>query len=241
MKKISKTFFLAGALAACGTPNDIDRSPEISDISLNSETMPEITQINVPMPRVAQTVAPQRAEGASLWQSGSGSFFDDKRANNIGDIVTINVTINDDARLNNQTSRSREGATNFSNPSILGRQLTLPGENQSLIELSSDFSRTGAGEIQRNERISLKLAAMVIEVLPNGNFVVAGRQEVRVNDEIRELRVAGIVKAQDIAMDNSINYEKIAEARITYGGRGQISRQQRTTLAEDGLNVILPY
>ncbi len=80
-----------------------------------------------------------------------------------------------------------------------------------------------------------------MQMLPNGNMVVAGRQEVKVNQELRELRVAGIIRPQDINMNNTIPYEKIAEARITYGGDGSISRQQLRGYGEGVVDIVLPY
>jgi flagellar L-ring protein FlgH len=236
---------LALPLTACSAAQKADLRPEITDVTLDGEVMPEIGQVSVPMPPPAQPPRRDRAQGASLWQGGSDSFFDDQRAAQVGDIVTIHITIDDTAQLSNQSSRSREGAASIANPSLFGSR--LPSTNgaeedpENILELGSEFSRTGAGEIERNERIRLRLAALVVQLLPNGNFVIAGRQEIKVNEEIRELRVAGIVKPQDIAPDNSIAYDKIAEARITYGGRGQISRQQRTGYGEGALNVLLPY
>lgn len=236
---------LALSLAACSAAQKADLRPEISDMTLDGGVMPEIDQVSVPMPPPDVAPPRDRAQGASLWQGGSDSFFDDQRASQVGDIVTINITIDDTARLTNQSSRSREGSATIANPSLFGAQLPdlsgAEGDPENLLELGSDFARSGEGEINRNERIRLRLAALVVQLLPNGNFVIAGRQEIKVNEEIRELRVAGIVKPQDISPDNSIPYDKIAEARITYGGRGQLSRQQRTSYGEGALNILLPY
>lgn len=236
---------LALSLTACGATQRADLRPEISDVTLDQRVMPEIDQVTIPMPAPEAPLARDRAQGASLWRGGSDSFFDDQRAQRVGDIVTINITIDDTARLSNQSSRSREGEADIANPSLFGTSLPsldpdAEEDPASLLTMGSGFSRTGAGEIERNERIRLRLAALVVQVLPNGNFVIAGRQEIKVNEEIRELRVAGVVKPQDIAPDNSVPYDKIAEARITYGGRGQISRQQRTGYGEGALHVLLP-
>lgn len=236
---------LAILLSACSGMQVADLRPQISAVSLDPEVMSEVDRVSIPMPPETVPARRDRAQGASLWQGGSDSFFDDQRAARVGDIVTITITIDDTARLSNQSNVSREGSANIANPSIFGVQLPSFGEGEeapeNVVSLGSEFSRGGQGQIERNERIRLRLAALVVQLLPNGNFVIAGRQEIKVNDEIRELRVAGIVKPQDIAPDNSIPYDKIAEARITYGGRGQLSRQQRTNYGEGALNVILPY
>lgn len=236
---------IALSLTACGEAQRADLRPEISDVTLDQQVMPEIDRVAIPMPPPDVAPARDRAQGASLWRGGSDSFFDDQRAQRVGDIVTINITIDDTARLSNQSSRSREGEADIANPSLFG--MSLPSldpdateDPESLLTMGSGFSRSGAGEIERNERIRLRLAALVVQLLPNGNFVIAGRQEIKVNEEIRELRVAGVVKPQDILPDNSIPYDKIAEARITYGGRGQLSRQQRTGYGEGALHVLLP-
>jgi flagellar L-ring protein FlgH len=240
----------AAVLSACAPAGGADRRPEISGIELSPETMPEAARIQVPMPASPEPRPNHRAEGSSLWQSGSDSFFADRRASNVGDVVTIDIEIDDQARMRNESSRSREGSASLARPEFLGYgakiDRILPGIDEgevpeNLIELGAGFERSGAGSINRGENINLKLAALVIDRLPNGNLVVAGRQEVKVNDEIRELRVAGIIDPRDIAMDNSIDYAKIAEARITYGGRGQLSRQTRTAYGEEAMDILLPY
>ena len=199
---------LALPLVACSAAQKADLRPEIADVTLDGSVMPEINQVSVPMPPETAPPRRDRAQGASLWQGGSDSFFDDQRAAQVGDIVTIHITIDDTAQLSNQSSRTREGSASIANPSVFGAQLPALGgaeeDPENIVELGSEFSRTGAGEIERNERIRLRLAALVVQLLPNGNFVIAGRQEIKVNEEIRELRIAGVIKPQDIAPDNSI-------------------------------------
>lgn len=251
--RITTVLLLPAALAltACGPQGNIDRNPEISGINVDPNAMPETASLSIPMPPPKAPVNPKRAEAASLWQTGNDSFFADRRAEEVGDIVSINIQIDDQAQLRNASSRSRDGSASMGKPEFLGYgsklDELLPGINPedlpdgNLIDLNSSFERQGEGAISRNERINLKIAALVIQRLPNGNLVVAGRQEVKVNDEIRELRVAGIIQPSEIGMDNSIDYDRIAEARITYGGRGQLSRQLRTGYGEEAANVILPY
>lgn len=249
---LSLTGVLLGAvlLSACAPAGGVDRRPEISGIELTPDTMPEASRIQVPMPPEPEARTLNRAEASSLWQSGSDSFFADRRASTVGDVVTIDIEIDDQARMRNASSRSREGSASVARPEFLGYgaklDRILPGIAEgevpdNLVELGAGFERSGEGSIDRGENINLKLAALVIDKLPNGNLVVAGRQEVKVNDEIRELRVAGIIDPRDIAMDNSIDYAKIAEARITYGGRGQLSRQTRTAYGEEAMDIVLPY
>ncbi|MGI3170963.1 flagellar basal body L-ring protein FlgH [Pseudooceanicola sp. C21-150M6] len=218
---------------------------------MSPTTMPEVARVQVPMPPPEVVHIPERAEGASIWQHGSGGFFADQRATRVGDILTINIEIDDEAQLSNASDRERSGSGGLERPSFFGYggklHKILPGigaddlpEND-LVDISSSVSASGSGSIKRNESIKLKVAALVVQMLPNGNMVVAGRQEVKVNQELRELRVAGIIRPQDIAIDNTIPYEKIAEARISYGGEGSISDQQRRSYGEGVLDIILPY
>ena len=167
------------------------------------------------------------------------------------DILTIRIDIQDEARLSNSTDRSRSGGGSVGFPSFFGYgtqiDKILPGVGPEdlptgdIVDLSAASQASGSGSIKRNETISLRVAALVVQKLPNGNLVVAGRQEVKVNQELRELRVAGIIRPEDVSRNNAIDYDKIAEARIAYGGRGVISRQQERSYGEDVMDVILPY
>ena len=248
----SLTCLLAGlALAGCGS-DPFHQDPSVSDVSLNGQTMPEMNFVSVPMPPPQKARIPDRAERASLWAPGSGGFFADQRAGQVGDILTIIIDINDGASLTNESSRSRTGGGNIGFPKFFGYGNKLDNilpdvgeddlpEGQDIVDVSSQIAATGRGTIDRDEKISLKVAAMVVQMLPNGNMVIAGRQEVKVNQELRELRVAGIIRPEDVQTNNTIPYEKMAEARITYGGRGQLSRQQKSSYGEGALNIILPF
>lgn len=241
----------ACALSACAQYRDA-RDPKMAGMQLDAKTMPEAASVQVPMPPPEATRRPERAEAASLWRTGSRGFFGDQRATRVGDILTVDINIDDMAKLSNASQRQRAGSQQVGNPTFFGYggQLykVLPGVSKSqmpqgsnVADLGSSSSASGSGSIDRNETISLKVAAMVVKKLPNNEMVVAGRQEVKVNQELRELRVAGIIRPQDIRMDNTIPYEKMAEARITYGGKGQISSVQQPRYGDDFLNVILPY
>ena len=238
------------ALSACGSdPFNLD--PEVSGIQFNAGTMPEATRVSVPMPVPEPERRPVRAERASLWETGSAGFFADQRASTVGDILTILIEIEDEAQLRNASTRARSGGGSIGYPKLFGYgtqiDKILPGvgpedlPSDDIVDISSELNALGAGTINRNESINLKIAALVVQELPNGNLVVAGRQEVKVNQELRELRVAGIIRPEDVQMNNTIPYEKIAEARITYGGDGSISRQQRRSYGEGALDIILPF
>jgi flagellar L-ring protein FlgH len=196
--------------------------------------------VQMPMP------APQPAvyQPNSLWRTGSRAFFKDQRAHQIGDILTIAVNINDQANWQNETQRSRKNSEDsgidnfFGKPKVPIMNATVPTR---IFTGDSNSSSDGKGSIARQEAVTTNVAAVVTQVLPNGNLVVEGKQEVRVNFEIRELIVAGIVRPEDIQSDNTIDSSKIAEARIAYGGRGQITDVQQPRYGQQVLDVLLPF
>ncbi|MHA6327046.1 flagellar basal body L-ring protein FlgH [Roseivivax sp. CAU 1753] len=234
-------------LGGCSS-NPMDQTIEPSDVGTGTRG---IETVQIPMPPPEVPVPALRAERASLWENTSGGFFADQRAERVGDLLTIVIEIDDNARLKNETTRSREGKTNLGNPSLFGLGSVIGGllpeeagaglDGVDLVAVSGGQAVSGEGEIDRTERINLRVAALVVQQLPNGNLVVAGRQEVKVNQELRDLRVSGIIRPADIQRDNAISYDKIAEARISYGGEGQLSRQQRIGYGEGLMDVILPY
>lgn len=243
------TGLLVAGLSACTPQYKEHRNPEFSDMT---GELPEVNRISVPMPASEPVVRPKRAEASSLWSRGTSSFFDDQRAEEVGDILTVVINISDNARLNNASERSRSSTQDVDSPIFLGYggrvNEILPGigagdlpTGGQIVDLGNTSSSKGEGSINRTEAINLRIAALIIKELPNGNFVIAGRQEVKVNNELRELRVAGIIRPQDIGTLNTVAYDKIAEARITYGGRGQLSQVQQPRYGEDFLDVILPY
>jgi flagellar L-ring protein FlgH len=196
--------------------------------------------VQMPMP------APQPAvfNPNSLWRNGSRAFFKDQRAHQIGDILTVTVNITDKASLENETQRSRQNKEDSGVDSFFGKS-KLPIINQSLpgriFTGDSTSSSDGKGSVDRKEALLTNIAAVVTQVLPNGNLVVEGKQEIRVNFEIRELIVAGIVRPEDIQSDNTIDSSKIAEARIAYGGRGQLMDVQQQRYGQQVLDVLLPF
>lgn len=239
MRKSLIALICIPVLAGCASYEE-SRDPKMHDMDLSAESIPEAHKISVPMPDPVPYVAPKRAEAASLWKTGSSGFFGDHRAARVGDILTITINIDDEADLSNASDRSRSSGNRAGVDALLGiDEASLPAGG--IVDLSANSSSSGAGNISRREEVKLRVAATIIRTLSNGNFVIAGRQEVKVNNELRELRVAGIIRPVDIEMNNSIPYDRIAEARITYGGRGQISSVQQPRYGEDALDVILPY
>jgi flagellar L-ring protein FlgH len=218
----------------------IGERPKLTEID-NPTTQPGYKPVQMPMPK-PETVsyAPN-----SLWRNGSRAFFKDQRAHQVGDILTITVSIADQANFANETQRSRSGSedsgiTDFLGAKTLGApaQKVLPGR---ILTADSTSSSDGKGSIQRQETLQTNVAAVVTQVLPNGNLVVEGKQEIRVNYEIRELIVAGIVRPEDIQSDNTIDSSKIAQARISYGGRGQIMDVQQQRYGQQVMDILLPF
>jgi flagellar L-ring protein precursor FlgH len=201
---------------------------------------PNYRPMTMPMPRTQD--APNEAN--ALWRSGSRAFFKDQRAAAVGDIVTVVVSMTDSAQLNNVTTLTRAstedaGAANLAGlTSRLGPGISSPSK---LINLASDNSNTGNGQIQRNEAVALRLAGVITQVLPNGNLVVAARQEFVVNSELRELKVTGVIRPQDIASDNTVTHDRMAEARIQYGGRGEMTDLQTTRWGQQLMDILLPF
>jgi flagellar L-ring protein precursor FlgH len=207
----------------------------------NPTTQPGYKPVQMPMPK--PEVASYNPN--SLWRSGSRAFFKDQRAHQVGDILTVAVNITDKANIENDTQRSRtnkedSGITDFIGAKTLGAQAqkVLPGR---ILTADSTASSEGKGSVDRKEALQTNVAAVVTQVLPNGNLVVEGKQEIRVNYEIRELIVAGIVRPEDIQSDNTIDSTKIAQARIAYGGRGQIMDVQQPRYGQQVMDVLLPF
>jgi flagellar L-ring protein precursor FlgH len=183
----------------------------------------------------------------SLWRAGSRTFLRDQRAAQPGDLVTVLVSIQDQAQLQNSTEREREGNQTLGIPRLLGLETSvtrlLPNtvDRSQLVQASGTHDATGSGSIRRTETVTLRVAATVVQTLPNGNLVVTGRQQVRVNSELRDLTVSGIIRPQDIGSDNTVRHDRLAEARIAYGGRGTISDVQRPRIGQELLDIVLPF
>ena len=236
----------AVTLAACASTLDkihhIGQAPPLSPIAVPAN-MAAGAPVYVPQP----PPYPQQRELNSLWQAGSRSFFRDPRAQKVGDILTVNIDIGDQAKIANSTSRSLKSSENSDATNFLGFESRLKGflpdavDPSSLVNLGSDASTSGTGSVDRSENINLTVAAVVTQVLPNGNLVIQGQQEVRVNNEVRELLISGIVRPEDISNVNTIRHTQIAEARISYGGRGQITDVQQPRWGQQFFDLIWPF
>lgn len=198
------------------------------------------------MPQPEPTVY-EPAQPNSLWRTGSRSFFNDQRATRIGDIITVEIEIDDSAELSNSSNRQRSADTSagvsnfFGLETAVGQVLNSAFDPSNMITANADSSHNGSGAINREEKIELTVAAVIVDRLPNGNLVLAGRQEVRINGELRELTVSGIIRPEDVTARNRVNHTQIAEARISYGGRGQISAVQRPNWGQRIGDAITPW
>ena len=238
---------VAAILSACnGQLDHLGRPPSMtppgtSDMAVAPPAPERIALIPPPPP------PPDTAMTASLWQSGSVSLFGDRRARRRGDIVTVVVEIDDEAEISNQTTRSRNGEDSVSIGALYGlttQVLKLLPFIESLdpaVATSGTTTSSGNGEVDREEEITLRLAATVESVLPNGHLVIRGSQEVRVNFELRDLQVSGIIRPEDISRENVITYDKIADARIIYGGRGQITDLQQPRYGQQLVDLLSPF
>ena len=230
---------LAGGCSAVDRLSQIGESPKLNAIE-NPTAQPGYKPVQMPMPK--PEVASYNAN--SLWRNGSRAFFRDQRAARVGDLLTITVNITDKANLSNQTQRSRSskedsGISDFAGSATVTQPLKIfPGK---ILTTDSTSSTDGKGSVNRQESLTTNVAAVVTQVLPNGNLVVEGKQEIRVNFEIRELIVAGIVRPEDIQSDNTIDSTKIAQARIAYGGRGQITDVQQPRYGQQVMDILLPF
>ena len=230
---------VAGGCSSIDRLSQIGEQPKLSAIE-NPTAQPGYKPVQMPMPK-PEAVS---YNANSLWRNGSRSFFKDQRAHQIGDLLTVTVNITDQANFANETQRSRtatedSGITAFLGSNLLtGKTTALPGR---LLTADGTSSSDGKGSIQRQESLTTNIAAVVTQLLPNGNMVVEGKQEVRVNFEIRELIVAGIVRPEDIQSDNTIDSSKIAQARIAYGGHGQITDIQQQRYGQQVMDVLLPF
>lgn len=230
-------------LAACSTVQEAVAGPDLTPVrypaALVAQQQVVLASANQPMPSAASA--------NSLWRNGARAFFLDQRANRVGDIVTVQIEIDDRAQTSNSTSSNRSGAMSAGVPNFLGLESSLgrilPGgfDPANAISTNSTSSNTGSGSVSRSEKINLVIAAVVTGVLPNGNMMIQGTQEVRTNGEVRQLSVAGIIRPEDITSSNTIRHSQIAEARISYGGRGDISRVQRTPAGQALVETFSPF
>ncbi len=232
-------FALPLILIACGPTGRLGGTPEFSPQNMTDEHQammsPGLPYDVDPLPTRAEV------QTASLWTGERGSLLGDNRAIRRGDILTVVIEIDDSASISNATDTSRTGSQEMGVEALFGLQEDAGIPLAPAVALNSNGSFAGDGSVQRNEQLTLRVAATVVDVLPNGVLQISGQQEVRVNDELRELLVSGFVRPVDISRQNEVNYDKIAAARISYGGRGQITEAQNARWGQQALDHALPF
>ena len=233
------TGLLLGGCGSLDRLSNVGKAPSLSSIE-DPTAQPGYKPVRMPMPNPQ----PSSFAANSLWRQGSRAFFKDQRAQQVGDIVTVKVQVTDKANLDNETKRSRTNAETLGAKNLFGAEApikNLGADPSSLLGTNSTSSSDGAGSVARKEELTTNVAAVVTQVLPNGNMVVEGKQEIRVNFEVRELIVAGVIRPEDIEADNTVMSAKIAEARIAYGGRGQITDVQQPRYGQQVMDIVLPF
>lgn len=232
-------------LSGCATTDRLSKigeAPAMSAIA-NPTTQADYQPVSLPMPAPVQITK----EKNSLWESNRVTFFKDQRASNVGDIITVLIDIDDQAEVDNETERTRSskegaGLDNFLGyENSLNRILPQAVDPGNLAGFDSTSSHKGTGKIDREDQIEMRMAALITQLLPNGNMVIHGKQEVLVNFEKRLLQIDGVIRPQDISVANTVSYDQIAEARIIYGGEGQITDVQQPRYGQQVYDVIFPF
>lgn len=229
------------ALTACAAAQDAVLGPKMSAMSYPAPL------VAAEQPVLLPREAPPHMSANSLWRAGARTFFADQRASKVGDILTVSISIDDNASVSNGTTRERKTSNSMGVPhffgleSSLGKILPSAFSPTNAMETNADSQLTGTGQIQRKDQIKLTIAAVVTKVLPNGNLVIQGKQEVKTNNDLRELTVAGVVRPEDISSANTINHTQIAEARISYGGRGDLIRTNTSPYGQALAETFSPF
>ncbi len=246
LRTVSLVLAAAVSLSACNAVTrmaQIGTAPPITPIQ-NPTEEPGYRVVSLPMPAATN----DRFMANSLWRQGARAFFKDQRAARVGDILTVVISINDQATFDNETERTRENTEDADVTNLFGLETQLEDKllpesfnPATALSLGSTSKSKGVGKVDRSEELNLTVAALVTQVLPNGNLVIQGRQEVRVNFEVRELLIAGVVRPEDITATNTVQHTHIAEARISYGGRGQLTDVQQPRYGQQVMDILFPF
>jgi len=229
-------------IAGCSRLDTVGKPPEFTPVREGDEYFAMITE---PFPVSTEDDTPSGR--ASLWNGGRESLLGDRRAMQQGDILTVVIEIDESAEISNSSDRNRSGSESLGIPQLFGipqrvdEVLSGGASLANSVDINSSSKSSGDGSTSRNEKLELRIAATVTGTLPNGVLQIVGKQEVRVNFELRELLVTGYVRPQDISRQNEITYDKIASARISYGGRGQITEVQQPRWGQQIADIILPF
>lgn len=246
--KIATILMMSSILGGCSAMRErldgIGREPDMTPITnpLEAEGYHPVTQPTPPK-SYGEYVGVN-----SLWRRGSSGFFQDTRASKVGDIITVNISAKDTATFKNKTEQTRDKNEDkvqvnaFAGYEKYAKDYLPDGVDvTNLFNIDSDHDVKGEGKIDRSEKINMTMAAVVVQVLPNDNLVIEGTQEIRVNYELRQLSVRGIIRRADISSANTIESSKIAELRVSYGGKGTVSDMQQPRYGRQLLDIISPF
>jgi flagellar L-ring protein precursor FlgH len=242
----ASTLSLTGCADTIRRLDQIGEQPPLTKIE-NPQMRPDYKPLSWPLPDPEAT---STRTANSLWQPGARGFFRDQRATRVGDILRVNVDIADNAKFDNVTNASRNTSDQSSAPRLFGLERKLgnmiplngiPTDPLALIDLSGNTNTNSTGKIDRKESVKTQVAALVTQVLPNGNLVIEGTQEILVNYEIREVSVRGVIRPQDVNADNTVESSQIAQARIVYSGRGQISDIEQPRWGKQAVEILSPF
>jgi flagellar L-ring protein precursor FlgH len=241
-KEIRSVLMILVCVSGCARLDHIGKPPTFSSATATSE---HTAMLSPGLPLRVEADGP--TEAASLWSGARQSLLGDRRAVKQGDILTVVIEIDEEAEISNETERSRSGSESlgipnlYSIPQRINPRLPAGASLDEAVAINSSSASSGDGSVKRNEKLTLRVAATIVNVLPNGVFEISGSQELRVNFELRELLVSGFVRPEDISRKNEITYDKIASARVSYGGRGQITDVQQPRLGQQVLDAVLPF
>ena len=230
------------SVTACGRVDHLGKPPGFTP---NTESPEHVAMLWPGLP--LHTQPQRRVDQSSLWSGGKQSLLGDRRAIKKGDILTVVIEIDEEAEISNDTARSRSGSESLGIPQLFGLPQRAadhlpPGASLAdAVEVDSSSQSKGKGSVKRKEKLTLRVAVTIVDVLPNGVLSISGSQELRVNFEMRELLVSGFVRPEDISRQNEITYDKIASARVSYGGRGQITDVQQPRYGQQVLDMVLPF
>ena len=239
---LASSLIAAVVISGCDRFDHIGKAPSFSPATATKE---HNAMLSPGLPLRIEAGTP--TEAASLWSGARQSLLGDRRAVQQGDILTVVIEIDEEAEISNATDRSRSGSEAmgvselFGIPQRVARELPDGTTLGDAVSINSSSSSAGDGSVRRNEKLTLRVAATIVDVLPNGVLAISGSQELRVNFEMRELLVSGYVRPEDISRKNEITYDKIATARVSYGGRGQITDVQQPRIGQQVLDVVLPF
>ncbi|MES2983709.1 MAG: flagellar basal body L-ring protein FlgH [Pseudomonadota bacterium] len=252
MHRLSIVLLAATALTVSGCGNTLRKLDQIGDQPPltkveNPQMRPDYKPLSWPLPDPEAT---STHTANSLWQPGARGFFRDQRATRVGDILRVNVSIADNAKFDNTTNVGRTTADKSSVGALFGLETKIaslvplsgtPTDPLNLLDMSGNTQNNSTGKIDRKETIKTQIATLVTQVLANGNLVIEGTQEILVNYEIREVSVRGVIRPQDITSDNSVDSSQIAQARIVYSGRGQVSDLEQPRWGSQAVEILSPF